>query len=247
MILLSQNEIHQQLETPSAMHYILGIDHLLTPDTKLSLEAYQKNYDHFPLDPNQPQLFVLDELFYRYGFFFNHEQLVDQGKAIAKGVEIVLQKKLAKDFYGLASAAYFRARYRDIDGIWRDRVLDNRMLFSLEGGYKPDQNWEFSLRWIYAGGSPYTPFDLDASRAAHRSVLDENKTNAERYPDYHSLNIRFDRRFYWGNSNLIFYLSVWNAYNRKNVASYFWNEQKQKQDQIYQWLLLPIFGLEYEL
>jgi len=247
LLLLSQNKAHKRLKTPSAKHYILGIDHLLTPDTKLTLEIYQKNYDHFPLDPSQPALFLLDELYYRYGFFFNHERLVDRGKACSGGAEVTLQKKLAQNFYGLVSASYFRTRYRGLNGAWRDRVFDNRALFSIEGGYKPNKKWEFSLRWIYAGGAPYTPLDIEASKAQHRAVLNENKINKARYPDYHSLNVRFDRRFHWGGSNLIFYLSVWNAYNHKNVATYFWNDKKQKQDQIYQWLLLPIFGLEYEL
>jgi hypothetical protein len=120
-------------------------------------------------------------------------------------------------------------------------------MFSVEGGYKPNRKWEYSLRWIYAGGPPHTPLDLAASKVNHRAVLDESRINAARYPDYHAMNIRFDRRFYFSRSNLIFYLSVWNMYNRKNVAMLFWNDKEQKQDQIYQWQLLPIFGLEYEL
>jgi hypothetical protein len=39
---------------------------------------------------------------------------------------------------------------------------------------------------------------------------------------------------------------VWNAYNRKNVASYYWNELEGSSDLIYQWSALPIFGLEFE-
>ena len=35
-----------------------------------------------------------------------------------------------------------------------------------------------------------------------------------RYPDYHSLNVRFDRRFHFGASNVVLYISAWNAYNR---------------------------------
>ncbi len=60
------------------------------------------------------------------------------------------------------------------------------------------------------------------------------------------MNVRFDRRFNFKKTNLIFYFSIWNAYNRKNIASYFWNENEQKQDVIYQWNFLPTFGLEYE-
>jgi hypothetical protein len=242
LLLLSQSGKNKALKDPMAIHYVLGIDHLLAESTKLTLEIYQKNYDRFPLNPAQPALFPID------GSFFSHYGvLIDNGKARARGIEIMLQKKLAEDFYGLASASYFRTRYKGGDGVWRDRDFDNRFTFSVEGGYKPNANWEFSLRWIYAGGAPYTPLDLEASKANHRAVLDESRINEARYSAYHSMNIRFDRRFHFSQSNLIFYLSAWNAYNRKNLATYFWNDKEQKQDTIYQWQLLPIFGLEYEL
>ncbi len=80
----------------------------------------------------------------------------------------------------------------------------------------------------------------------HRGVFDGNRANEVRYSDYHSLNIRFDRRFHFRGSNLIFYFSVWNAYNQENVAGYYWNEVDNKQDVTNQWGLLPIFGLEYD-
>jgi len=246
LVLMSQRESNRDLKDPMATHYILGVDHLLTESTKLSLEAYEKDYQDFPIDPTQPSLFQLDELFYRYGFFFNHAPLLDNGKAYSRGVELTLQKKLAENFYGLASASYFRTRYKGGDGVWRNRVFDNRLMFSMEGGYKPNSKWEFSMRWIYAGGAPYTPFDLGASQQLNRAVLDENRINEARYPDYHSLNVRFDRRFNFSSTNLVFYLSVWNAYDRKNIASYYWNEEENKPDVIYQWSLLPIFGLEFE-
>jgi hypothetical protein len=88
---------------------------------------------------------------------------------------------------------------------------------------------------------------MEKSIAQNHGVFDSNRINDARYPDYHSLNIRFDKRFHFHSSNLIFYLSLWNAYNRKNVAMYYWNKVDKKQDAVYQWLLMPILGLEYEL
>ncbi|MBD3287279.1 hypothetical protein GF337_00610 [candidate division KSB1 bacterium] len=173
-------------------------------------------------------------IYYNYGFFSNHDKLTDTGVARFRGVEIMIRKKLARDSYGLASTAYFRSQYKSEDGVCRNRSFDNRMLFSLEGGYKPNYRWEFSMRWIYAGGAPYTPFDNEASKMHHRTVFDEAQINEARYSDYHSMNIRFDRRFHFSGSNLIFYLSVWNVYDRKNIAGYFWNDAERKQDQIYQ-------------
>lgn len=245
-VLLVQQAENRELPPLQATHYVLGISHLLSADTRLSLEAYRKDYRHFPIDPAQPALFLIDEIFYRYGFFFHHGPLSAAGEAKSQGVEIMLQKKLAERLYGLASASYFRSEYRGGDGRWRERVFDNRYIFSVEGGYKPSRSWEFSLRWIYAGGAPYTPFDEAASRARQRGVLAEAALNRARYPDYHSLNLRFDRRFHFDRANLVFYFSVWNAYNRRNIAGYYWNIGENRPDEITQWGVLPIFGLEFE-
>ncbi|MCK9410313.1 MAG: TonB-dependent receptor [Bacteroidetes bacterium] len=245
--LLSQSASNSMLRDPYAVHYIFGIDRLLNEDTKLSVEVYQKEYYDFLVDPSDPALFLVDEIFYRNGLYFNHALFTNNGSARSRGIELTLQKKLAQDFYGIASATLFRTEYKGADNVWRNRIFDNRLIVSVEGGYKPNAEWEFSARWIYAGGTPYTPFDLPQSAQRKRGVFDRTKINAARYPAYHSMNVRVDKRFHFTHSNLILYLSAWNVYNRKNVAAYFWNEKENKEDTIYQWNLLPLFGVEYEL
>jgi hypothetical protein len=242
---MAQHADNRVLDDPVAIHYIVGAHHLLSDNTRVTVEAYFKDYDHFPLDPIEPELFISDEIVYRF-FFGNHEELRSVGRARAYGAEFTLRKKLVEGLYGLLSGALTRSEYEGLDGRWRDRVFDNRVLFSFEGGYKPNRRWEFSARWIYAGGAPYTPLDIEASQAINRSVLDRTRVNASRYPDYHSLNLRADRRFHFSGSNLIAYLSVWNAYDRRNVSSYYWNEVEQRPDTLYQWSLIPLIGLEFE-
>ncbi|MBE0644493.1 MAG: TonB-dependent receptor, partial [Bacteroidetes bacterium] len=246
LLLLAQDDANRGLENPRALHGVLSLSHLLTESTRLTLEGYVKEYDRFPVDPDQPGLFLVDELNYRYGFFMPHGRLQSTGKARSRGVELTLQKKLARDFYGIASASYSTSRYTDAAGMEHPRVYDNRLLFSVEGGYKPSAEWEFSVRWIYAGGAPYTPMDVAASAAARQEVLDAGRVNAERHPDYHSMNLRVDRRFHFDRSALVVYLSVWNAYNRQNIAGYIWDDANQRVKTLYQWGLLPIFGVEWE-
>ncbi len=244
--ILAQNAENKKLRDPVAYHYVFGLNRLLTENTRLTLEVYDKEYDNFPLDPTSPPLFIIDEQLYRYGMFLNHNSLVDNGKAYAHGIELMIQKKLAQDVYGLLSGSYFKTRYRGVDNVWRDRVFDNRFMVSVEGGYKPNDEWEFSARWIYAGGPPYTPFDATASKLQNAGVFDPTKINGARQADYHSLNVRFDKRFHFAHSNFIFYLSIWNLYNRQNVASYYWNKNKNEEDTLYQWGTLPVIGLEYD-
>lgn len=245
MVLLSQQDSNRDLKDPKAYHYILGLEEMLGVDTRLRVEGYYKWYENFPMNVDQPEMFIIDEMIYN-NYFFYHPNLRDDGRARSYGIEVTLQKKLRRGIYGLLSGAWFRSQYEDLHGIWRNRAFDNRIIASAEGGYKPNEKWEFSLRWIFAGGAPYTPLDLDASQMINRSVYDESRVNEARYPDYHSLNLRVDRRFNFSNSNMIVYFAVWNAYNRGNVATYYWNEIEKKQDKMLQWSMLPIFGVEFE-
>ena len=245
MILISQNENFKKLKDPSASHYVLGLSHLLTEDTRLTVEGYYKDYRNLPLDPEQPQFSVIDQSNDQDGYT-SHSSLVDNGKAYSSGVEAMVQKKLAKNIYGLISGSYSRARYQGYDGQWRDRIYDNRYLITLAGGYRPNNRWEFSVRWVYAGGAPYTPFDLARSSAARQGIYDEQNVNQKRLPDYHTMDFRVDRRFNLASSNLIIYLSVANVYNRENLAQYYWNQIDNKQDKMLQWGMIPMLGLEFE-
>ncbi len=245
LLLLYQDSRYRNLEAPLAYHYSVGMTHMFSEDTRFSLEVYNKEYRHFPLDITQSMMFPLD-VFVESVELFECGPLTDTGRAYSRGIEFILHKKLKSGFYGMISGAFTQTRYRDMEGIWRDRIYDNRFVFSVEAGYRPGRNWEFGLRWIYAGGRPYTPFDLEASRAVTDGIFDRGRINGERMPDYHSLNIRVDRRFHFSGSNLVIYVSVWNVYNRNNVHRYYWNVTANEPAIMSQIRMMPILGIEYE-
>ncbi len=244
-IFLAQNKKFSNLDDPRAEHYVLSINHLLNEDTKLTIELYDKEYSKLPMDPALPQVLTYDQSVFESSFS-SHENLVSEGIAYSRGIEISLQKKLAADLYGLIAGTYFRSRYKDLNGTWRNRIYDNKFSFTIEGGYKPGKLWEFSTRWIYAGGVPYTPFDLSASKSANSGIYNQTLINGERLPDYHSLNLRIDKRFNFSSSSMVIYFSIWNAYGRKNLYAYSWNEMKNEPQEEKQWTTIPIFGLEFE-
>ncbi|MGE5354326.1 MAG: TonB-dependent receptor plug domain-containing protein, partial [Acidobacteriota bacterium] len=246
MVLLSQRREFQDLKTIKAYHLGTGLEYLITPDTRLTFEIYDKEYMDLPLSKSDPSLSVIDGGL-TGSSFGNFSELSSTGKGYTRGTELLVQKKLSENYYGILSASYFRSRYRDYEGVWRNRAYDNKFIFSFIAGYKPVAEWEFSLRWTYAGGCPYTPFDMEKSRELRTGVIDANNINAARYPDYHSLNVRIDRKFFFSSQSLDIYLSVWNAYNRKNVSDYYWNPVENTQETVYQWSIMPIFGIEYEL
>ena len=245
MVLLAQKEEFKDLDIPRAVHYVLGIRHFFTDDTRLTFEIYHKEYSRFPLDPSQPTFFIMDEATYRY-FFYNHEQLVSTGRGWSRGVEFMIQKKLTNKLYGLAGGSWFQSRYRDFEGVWRNRIYDSRYNITLEAGYKPNYKWGFSFRWMVGGGTPYTPYDLAASMNLGRGVLDVNNTNSQRLPGYNYLSLRIDRRFHFKRSALIMFASVWNVFNNKGVDGYTWLEASNSLGEGEGFPRIPIIGLEFE-
>lgn len=244
LILLYQDPSNRELKDPMTYQFTAGFTHLFSPSTRLSVEGYYKDYRNFPVDPARPSICLLDSVF---GWsYYGANALTDKGRARSYGIEFVLQKKLKEKFYGMISGAWFRSQYRDLEGTWRDRLYDNKYIFSVQGGFRPGKTWEFSVRWIIAGGMPYTPFDTGLSKAAGTGIYDTARINGERLPAYHGLNLRADKRFHFSGSNLTLYLSLWNVYNRENVATYYWNEVENKPDYTYQFSILPVLGVEYE-
>jgi hypothetical protein len=244
-VIAAQQESFRHLKTPCAAHAVLSLSHLLTESTRLSVELYNKEYSDFPVDPSQPGLFLFDQAVTE-NIFLNHTELNSTGKARTRGIEVTIQKKLADEIFGLVSGAYYRSTYQGADGAWYNRIYDNRFNVAIEGGYRPDEAWEFSVRWLYAGGTPYTPFDEAASRASQKGVIDGSQINGSRLPDFHSLNIRADKRFHFQSSTLVTYLSIWNVYGRRNIAARIWNEVDNVIADETMWGTLPVFGITYE-
>jgi len=245
LILICQKDEFKNLRNPRAYHYVIGIRHFLAEDTRLTVEIYNKQYDRFPLDTRQPSLFTLDEPAYMI-FFVNHDNLVSSGKARSYGIELMIQKKFTNKFYGLLGGAFYRSRYRDLNGVWQNRIYDNRYNATIEAGYIPNNKWEFSMSWIFAGGLPYTPYDDLASRAINEGVFDANEINSRRFPDHNSLSLRLDRRFNFSGSNLIFFFSIWNVFNKRTPTEIDWGGSLEDQYSEESFPRILVLGLEFE-
>jgi carboxypeptidase-like protein/TonB-dependent receptor-like protein len=242
---LMQNKSFSSLKNIKACQFVFGFNWLIFDDTKLTLEVYDKEYRHLPIDQDLPTLYLLDEAIYNL-FYADHKDIISGGNAFARGIEFMVQKKLTNNFYGSFSLALFRSRYKDLNGIWHDRVIDKKYLISLEGGYKISNEWEFSFRWNYSGGMAFTPFDVFLSQIFNTGIFDKKNINTERLPDYNSLSVRVDKRFNFKKANLIIYISIWNLFDRKNVSFRGWSEYYSAQVNYKLMSIVPILGLELE-
>jgi hypothetical protein len=245
LFLLKQHPENIHLNEMQARHLILGCKYLLSPDTLATLEIYDKQYDHFPMSSLAPYFFLIDDISGDDAMFYNWGRLLDEGKAYARGVEFSIQKKLAKNLYGLVSLVYYRARYRDLMGEWRNRLYDNRFIIALSGGYKLSKNWEINVRWIWMGGKAYTPVDKEKSIDYGWPWVWVDDIMTGYLADYKSLSVRTERRFNFKKTNLVVYAGAWNIFDHPNELYRFWDSIGNQYLSEYMWGVIPYIGLEF--
>ena len=234
---------NNDLKTINTFQHSLTFEKLITNSTKFSISIYKKNYYHAPMMENNEAFtdptFLLDEL-------RTYSNIISSGKAETNGIEILLEKKRAINFYGLVGGSVYNSMYNDQNGIKRNRNNNYEYLFNLVGGYRPNPKWEISLRWSLFGGKPYTKVDLESSNYNNEEVLDYSEFNDYRTPVYHNLFLRYERRKSMKFGNIITYFEFWNAYNRKNIETYFWSRDKQEILETSYFSFIPVGGIEIE-
>jgi hypothetical protein len=244
LALLASHFANRSNRDPRAVHAVIGLKYDPSESFRLSLELYDKEYRAMPLSPENPNIFIMDSGL-DFELFRTYEALQDTGTARARGLEIFLQKRAAENLYGMVSVSLFRSQFRDCFGVLRARANDNRTIVTIVAGYKPGGAWNFGFRWNWAGGVPYTPYDEEASRQVNRGIVDRTLVYGRRLPDYMTFNFRIDRRWAFRRSELDVFVSLVNAFNRKNVDRYVWNRIENRLDVIYQAPLIPVFGAEF--
>jgi len=189
-------------------HYVLGIEYNWSPTSRITIEGFLKDYSQYPVS-------VLDQvsLANKGGGFevLGNEPVIDSGEGQSLGMEVLFQQKLTKNFYGVLAYTYFFSEFSRENGPLLPTVWDSRNLLSFTGGYKLKRNWEISLRYRYAGKTPYVPTDVAASLAAYpRIVLDYNRLGDLSLDVFSQGDIRIDKKWNFKRLSFNFYLEVQN-------------------------------------
>ncbi|WP_439489325.1 TonB-dependent receptor [Algoriphagus sp.] len=197
---------------------ITGIE-LLVPDKnrRFTAEVFYKKYSNYPSSVRNG--ISLANLGADFGVIGN-EPVESNSQGRAYGLEVLAQQRLFNDFYGIAALTLVRSEFTNpntegfIPSSW-----DNRIIVSLTAGKRFGNNWEIGARWRYLGGTPYTPYDYEASSLIsswdlrNQPILDYSQINAVRLKGFHQMDLRLDKKYYFPKWSLNWYVDIQNAYN----------------------------------
>jgi hypothetical protein len=200
-------------------HFVTGVELLPNKSLRITAEGFYKQYSNYPVSVrNGVSLANQGADFGAVG----NEQFVSSGKGRAYGIELFLQQKLVSRFFLTASYTLFKSEFSGANGKYVVSAWDNNHLLSLILGRKFNKGWEFGAKYRLAGGAPYTPYDLIASRYNYaftgRGVDDNTLVNSRRLPFFNQLDIRIDKKINYKRSTLNFYIDFQNFLFAKNFS-----------------------------
>lgn len=198
-----------------ADHAVFGAEYLTSWKSRFTLEGFYKNYSRYPFSLNDS--ISLANIGSDFGVVGN-EEVVSTSEGRSYGLEFLYQQKLLKGFYAILAYTLVNSEFKDKNDSYIPTAWDSKHIVSLTGGKRFKSGWELGFRWLYSGGSPYTPYDIAASSLKQNwdingiGIRDYGMLNTQREGNFHQLNFRVDKKWFFDNFSLNFYLDLQNAY-----------------------------------
>jgi hypothetical protein len=200
-------------------HLIAGFAYRPTNSSIISIEGFYKTYDKYPFSVKDSLVLAFKPV--DFGVV-GDEEISSIGQGHAYGFEVFSQNRFKNNFNVSVSYTFAISEFKNIDDDYISTSWDNRHILSLTATKKFKNNWSIGFKWRYAGGLPYTPYDLETTSSIAAWDLrgtpyfDYSQLNQFRFNPFHQLDFRVDKIFYFKNASLKFYIDIQNAYNFKS-------------------------------
>jgi len=201
-------------------HFVAGLEYLPAKATRITLEGFVKQYDHYPVSVRDG--ISLANQGTDFGIIGN-EAVTSIGNGRAYGFEVFFQQKLTAKIYATVSYTLVRSEFTDTTSKYTPSSWDYRHLISGIFGYKFGRGWEMGLKYRFVGGAPYTPYDSAASQRTYATqgvgIKNYSKLNSLRLKAYNQLDLRIDKKYNFNKWSIDLFIDVQNVLDINNPAS----------------------------
>lgn len=234
-----------------AHHLTLGWYRQLGASSHIQLQAYYQYLFCVPVEKEATSTFSALNLLED----FAPSQLANLGAGRNYGLELTARRYVARDWWFIGNATWYRAFYTPADGIERPSRFDGRYALNLAGGKEWRQAkregrinrvWGVSARVLWNGGFRYTPVDVEASQAAGFTLYRTQEAFSLRLPDYFRPDLRVYLQRSRKNRSSILSLDIQNLINRSNLAFFTFDAQQGAVIPRYQLGIVPVLGYRVE-
>ncbi|MFN4079327.1 MAG: TonB-dependent receptor [Saprospiraceae bacterium] len=212
-----------------SQHFVLGYEFKPSSNWRLKAETYYQHIDRAPVDAFPSSFSVLNT---GADFIFPERgSLVNAGAGRNIGFEASAERFFNRGWYALFTTSVFDSKYTGSDGIERNTAFNGQYVLNALGGREfalgPHGRRFLTLdtKVTLAGGRPFTPVNLDASRAAGREILLEEQAFSLRMDRYFRWDVKFGFRLNSAKRKFsqTFFLDLQNLTNNANIFAMRYN------------------------
>lgn len=211
--------VNKDMKYIESTHYVLGSEYLPNKSLRFVLEGFFKRYNNYPVS------IKTGESLANQGNDFGaigSEAVSCSGTGETYGAELSAQQKMTKNLFYVVSYTYVESRYAGADGILHPSSWDNRHLISATVGYIFKHDYQLGLKYRFAGGNPYTPYNETVSRQTYMllgsGTLDYARINSLRMMNFQQLDLRLDKRFNFKKLTLDAFIDIQNVLGFENES-----------------------------
>jgi outer membrane receptor for ferrienterochelin and colicin len=212
--------VNKSMTYIQSTHYVLGAQFLPNEAFRVTIEGFYKRYSNYPV--SKATGVSLANQGADFGSI-GSEIIKSTGKGETFGLEVFVQQKLIKNFFYVVSYTLVRSKFSGDNGILIPSSWDNEHLISATLGLKFKKGWEMGLKYRFAGGSPYTPFDMAVSQQTYlllgQGTIDNSKLNSQRLMAFNQLDFRVDKIINFKKTTLDIYLDIQNVLGFKSQGN----------------------------
>ena len=191
--------------------YIFGYRRYFTPDVKLTVEGWYKNFASMVVQP------------------INGSNLENNnGTGWAEGADIYLVQRLSNRIHGQIGYSYMVSRRDDKDGFGEYNFgfsEPDQVNFLL--AYNDNRHWVLSTKFRYATGRPADTYTIHSNIFNNPNFIRYSEQligkNDYRLPDYIQLDVRVDYGFQMNKCSLTAFIDIADINNRLNANQALFN------------------------
>lgn len=194
-------------------HLVLGLEYLVTPASRLSVEGFYKKYENYPVSiGDSVSLANLGAGFEILG----NEPVSSVGLGRTYGLEFLYQKKLSNRSYAILAYTLFKSEFTGFDpDEYLPSTWDSRQLITFTGGYQFGNNWELSGRVRYLGKTPFAQVDVEATNQQGtypELLIDYSTFGDRRLASFNQTDIRIDKKWNFNNWTFNVFFEIQNIF-----------------------------------
>ncbi len=241
----SVSQLNKELELTKASHYVLGYERMFDNNISFKTETYYQTVNNLPVPTNPSKHWIP-----AFGSFTPEDTLTNSGKAQNYGIEFTVQKFFTDGYYFLVTSSLFEAKYKTLDGKWRNSLYNINYVNNFVGG--KEINWGsnkmlgLNAKIIWSGGKRMIPIDLDASIEKGETVYNNEEIFSYKGADYFRIDLGIKLHFFKAKTEHIISLDIQNLTNRANVWKEIYSPEEEKIIEFPMAGLIPILSYRIE-